>query len=384
MPLPRRFTKRQWLIIAGLCTLFGGLIWWIVQPREEKKPVNPPVPVKLATVEARDVPQFLTGIGNVESKASVVIRAQVDGQLMAVHFTEGQQVKQGALLAEIDDRPLKAELAQLKAQAASTRAELVTAQADAARYANLLKEDAIARQLVDQQKAKAAQLQAALEAALANAQAAEVRLSYTKITSPVSGRVGIKRVDPGNIVRAADAEGIVTVAQIDPIDVVFTLPQGALPQLQSAEGSKPVEAFDKQGGTVLATGTLSTIDNQVDAASGTIRLKAEFANAEGKLWPGQLVVARLQAALLRQALVVPVSAVQRNVEGTFVYVAQGDAVQRKPITVGFEDTAIAVITEGLNVGEEVVIDGQSRLKADSKIRRADARSQDSQPAKSAP
>ncbi|OGT84495.1 MAG: hypothetical protein A3H91_12735 [Gammaproteobacteria bacterium RIFCSPLOWO2_02_FULL_61_13] len=361
-------------IIAGmvLLGLAGAGLWWFLDNAgATPTPVaESTIPVVVKRAEVRDVPEFALGIGAVQSLHSVVIRAQVDGILNEVLFEEGQEVREGQLLARIDDRAIVAALEQTRAARNRNQVQLETAQSDLDRYQSLVRNRTIPQQTVDQQAALVAQLKAALAADDAAVAAAEVQLSFTRITSPVNGRTGLRRVDPGNLVRAADSGGIVSVTQIDPIAVVFSLPQDLLPRVQKlqAAGEDPaVNVYDRAGGTLLGKGRLLLIDNQIDATTGTMRLKAAFDNTGGALWPGQFVTAELSVGVHRQALVVNVAAVQRGLDQPYVYRVKGDTVEHVPIALGYEDEQVAVVTAGLVAGDLVVIDGQSRLKPGSRV-----------------
>ncbi|MFN3586672.1 MAG: efflux RND transporter periplasmic adaptor subunit, partial [Moraxellaceae bacterium] len=283
---------------------------------------------------------------------------------------DGERVRQGALLAQIDDRAIRARLAQANAARAQAAAQLQQAEQDLARYRALQTTSTIAEQAVAQQATRVAELKAALAAAEASVAAADTDLSHARITAPITGRAGLRRVDAGNQVRASDAGGIVTLTQVDPLAVVFSLPQEVLPRLhplKAASTPATVEVFARDGGEALATGRLETFDNSVDAASGTIRLKALFPGSAA-LWPGQFVSARLHAGVLEQALVVPASAVQRSRDGSFVWKVTGDKAQPVPVTVVHEGGGRAVIGEGLAEGDRVVTDGQLRLKPGARVK----------------
>ncbi len=357
----------KWIATAGI--IAGVAVWGLSGGKQQVVP-DATVPVKLASVEVKDVPYYIKGIGTVESLHGAEIRTQIDGELVAVHFTEGADVEKGTLLAEIDSRTIKAQLAQARAEKANAAAQLETAQQDAARYENLLKQNAIAKQAADQQVARVKQLQAQVDAANAAIESARVRLDYTKIVSPVSGRVGIRRIDPGNIVRTSDAQGIVKVTQIKPIAGIFSLPQAELPALQKAfsQGDVVVEAITRDGKEVIARGELQAIDSEINASSGTIRLKAMFPNDDEALWPGQLVALRLKADVRKDALVVPVRAVQIGAQGDSVFVVKGDVAEMVNVVRDFENEKEAVISEGLSAGDKVVVDGQVRLRSGSKIK----------------
>jgi RND family efflux transporter MFP subunit len=333
----------------------------------------PPVPVSVVTVEQKDVPQLAAGIGTVQSLHNVTLRPQVSGIVTEVLFQEGQLVKRGQLLARIDDRTILANLRQAEAEMARNQAQLKAAELDKSRYDNLLAEEAISRQTVEQQVALVEQLQAAIRANEATIAAQQVQLSFTKITSPVNGRVGLRRVDPGNLVQAGDAEGLVTVTQMDPISVIFTLPQELLGRVQGlglthGDSFAPVGAFDRDGGVLLAEGKLTTIDNQVDASTGTIRLRAEFANTQDKLWPGQFVTVRLQTGVSGNALVVPTRSVRQGLEGPFVFRVREHKAEVVAVQTGYSNDDITVITGGLAAGDNVVIDGHSRLTPNATVK----------------
>jgi RND family efflux transporter MFP subunit len=352
---------------AGLLLVVLAGTWWVVG-RQKSAPAAsapPKIPVTVERVEIENVPHITAGIGTVTSLHSVVLRSQVDGILTAVLFKEGQNVRKGDLLARIDDRAIVAAVAQAKAQKARNQAELHAARADLTRFQNLLREEAISRQAIDQQNAKVDQLRATIDANDATIAAEEVRLSLTRIVAPVTGRVGLRRIDAGNVVRAADPEGLVTVTQMDPIAVIFTLPQDLLgrvtPLLQNGGGA-PVTALDRDQGTEIAKGRLSMVDNQIDPQSGTIRVKAEFSNTEGRLWPGQFVTVRLQTGTTPRALVVSSRAVQRGLNGTYVFRIRGAKAEVVPVTVAVENAGRAVLSSGVTAGDQVVVDGQSRLK----------------------
>lgn len=364
-----RWARKLVLLLVPLSSAAGGGLGCSSESRAATGP--PAVPVLVEQVSRRDVPHSLRGIGTVQSLHSVVIRPQVDGLLTELAFKEGQLVNKGELLARIDDRAIVAEVAQARAEKARNEALLHAAKADLERYGNLVRDEAISRQTADQQKAQVEQLQATLLANEAMVVAAQVRLSYTRITSPVTGRVGLRRVDPGNVVRTSDTQGLVTVTQIDPIAVLFSLPQEALPRLQSllsdAAGA-PVTAFDRDGGTALAQGRLLMIDNQIDPTTGTISLKAEFPNAEGKLWPGQFVTVELKTGESQGATVVSARAVQRGLQGPFVFRVDDAKATVVPVTLGYADEQLAVVMSGVSPGETVVSDGHSRLKPGSTVK----------------
>jgi RND family efflux transporter MFP subunit len=298
----------------------------------------------------------------------VVIRPQVEGVLTRLLVKEGEWVKQGDLLATIDDRAIRASLEQAKAQLGQSQAQLKVAGVDLKRYQLLSTDNGVSRQTLDQQQALFNQLQATVLGNQAAIAAAQVQLSYTRILSPVTGRVGIRNVDEGNFLRVADAQGLFSVTQIDPIGVEFSLPQNMLPTLQGLLKAQPaavvqayLEGDGDSSGTLLAEGHLTLIDNQVAANTGTIRVKAEFANADARLWPGQLVTLKLQTALEQDALVVPPQVVQRGIDGHYVYRLVDNKVESVPVNVVYQDSTLNIIA-GVRKGDKLVSDGQSRLK----------------------
>ncbi len=341
----------------------------------------PPVVVTTAPVQARDVPNFRTGIGTVTAAQSVVVRTRVDGQLDRVGFVEGQDVKAGQLLAQLDPRTLRAQLGQVQAQRAKDAATLANARLDLQRYQTLIAEEASTQQQLDTQKALVAQLDATVRNDEAQIAYAQTQLSFTTILAPISGRVGARLVDPGNIVHAADANGLVVINEIDPISVVFTLPEDAFQDVNRALNETApktrgaprqplvVQAFPRSGSELLASGRLLLVNNQIDTASGTVQLKGSFANAAHTLWPGQYVNVRLVLGQRRGALTVPAAAVQRGSDGTYVYLvsADGKTVQPKPIQLALIQEGYAVVEKGLEAGQKVVVDGQYKLRPGSQI-----------------
>ncbi|WP_092410968.1 efflux RND transporter periplasmic adaptor subunit [Pseudomonas sp. NFACC02] len=364
--------KRNSVIaVAGLALLIAVGIGVSTRPAEKKVNVPAPVPVQVINVVEEDVPRYVTGIGSVLSLQSVVIRPQVDGILTRLFVKEGQQVKRGDLLATIDDRSIRAALEQAKAQLSQSQAQLDMAQVDLKRYKLLTVDNSISKQQYDQQQALVNQLKATVLGNQASINASQVQLSYTQIRSPVTGRVGIRNVDEGNFLRVSDAIGLFSVTQIDPVSVEFSLPQQMLPTLHELLASTtpaPVNAYLGEGatGTLLGEGKLSLIDNQVEAATGTIRAKATFDNAAEKLWPGQLVTVRIQTALDRNALKVPPQVVQRGIDQHYVYRVKGDKVEVVLVKVEYQDSDLMLIS-GVNVNDVLVSDGQSRLKNGSSI-----------------
>ncbi|MCJ0761923.1 efflux RND transporter periplasmic adaptor subunit [Variovorax terrae] len=334
-----------------------------------KPPAAPPPPVQVTTapVQQQDVPIYLAGIGNVTAMASVTVKARIDGQLERVGFTEGQDVKAGQMLARIDPRTLQAQLQQAQAQKLKDQAQLANARTDLQRYTTLITQDAATQQQLDTQKALVAQLDAAVKTDEAQINYAQVQLDFTTIAAPISGRVGARLVDPGNIVHAADANGLVVINQIDPIAVVFTLPEGAFQEINRALRASPqplaVEAYPREGRELLGQGKLILLNNQIDPTTGTVQLKGSFPNPSHTLWPGQFVNARLVLGTRSQALTVPAAAVQRSQGGLYVYVANADGTaQSLPVQVARIQDGLAIIDKGLSAGQHVVVDGQYKLK----------------------
>ncbi|SDH24061.1 RND family efflux transporter, MFP subunit [Pseudomonas flavescens] len=368
MPLSRT----SLLVVSVL--LLGALIGWWLHPTTAITDQAPgAVPVVVHEVTPADIPVLLRTLGRVRALNSVEIRAQVDATLVELPVAEGQQVRKGELLARLDDRSLRAALQQAEAERGVTRAELDIARVDLQRYQNLVRERASPAQTLDQQKALVARLQATLATREAAVTAAQVQLSYTRIQSPIDGRLGIRNVDVGSLLRANDTASLFSVVQTNPIDIEATLPQRRLPELQrllAAADRTPVQAFREEGGTLLGTGQLTLIDNRVALDTGTLRFKARFDNAGEQLWPDQSVVVTLQTDLLAQALSVPLEAIRQRTEGTFVWRLQGDKVQPAAVKVLHEDEQRAVV-EGLAAGDRIVIDGQSRLRPGVTVRRVE-------------
>ena len=330
-----------------------------------------PTPVVAATVRNESLDVRLTALGTVIPRNSVVVRTRVDGPLLKVYFKEGQQVKAGELLAEIDPLPLQAALTQVAGQLARDQALLQNAQIDLQRYQDLMATDSIAKQQMDTQAATVRQYQGTVATDRGQVEAARLQLSYTRILAPLSGQVGLRLVDPGNIVKAGDANGLVTITQMDPITVVAAIPEGSVAALRSRmkEGSEvPVEAWDSGMKAMLAKGRLLSTDNSIDTTTGTLKLKAEFANPNGVLFPNQFVNVRVLIGQDSNAVVVRQSAIQRGAQGIYAYVIKDDStVTVRVITLGTVDGERVAVTSGLAAGERVVVDGADKLREGAKV-----------------
>jgi len=359
---------RIFIVVVVIVAVAG---WFLTRPGAAKISAPTAIPVRVINVVKEDVPRYVSGIGSVLSLHSVIVRPQVDGVLTKLLVKEGQQVKVGDLLATIDDRSIRATLAQAQAQLAQSQAQLDVAQLDLKRYRLLTTDNSISKQTFDQQQALVHQLEATAQGNQASINATQVQLSYTQIRSPVTGRVGIRNVDEGNFLRVSDTDGLFSVTQIDPVSVEFSLPQQMLPTLQGlVHASTPavVNAYigDGENGTLLGQGRLTLIDNQVAANTGTIRAKAEFSNPDEKLWPGQLVTIRIQTAVDRDALKVPPQVVQRGIDNHFAYRVNDGKVEVVPVEVLYQDSDMTLI-KGPKAGDVLVSDGQSRLKPGSSV-----------------
>jgi multidrug efflux system membrane fusion protein len=334
-------------------------------------PTAPGVPVTAGTVAAADVPVFLNALGTVQAYNMVTIKSRVDGQIVKVAFNEGQDAKAGAPLIQIDPRPFQAALDQAIATREKDQAQLVSAQADLARWAELLATGAKSRQTYDQQKALVGQLQASIKADEAQIETARLNLSYADIRAPIDGRLGIRMVDAGNMVRATDATGLITISQLKPIFVSFTVPQEHLHKIheKQAGGDLTVLAYGGDNKTQLSEGKLTVIDNAIDQPTGTIRLKGTFANTDERLWPGEFVNVRLILSVHKAAPTVPAQTVQDGPNGRYAYIIKEDnTVERRTVEVSAVQDGIAVITKGLSIGDRVVVDGQYRLTNGARVK----------------
>ena len=329
--------------------------------------------VDSAVVSRTDVPIYLDGLGTVQAFNTATITARIDGALERVEFTEGQMVQKGALLAQIDSRPAQAALDQALAVQARDAANLAGAQRDMDRYEALIPQNLVSRQQLDAQRSLVDQLKAQVQVDRATIDNARTQLDYTRITSPISGRTGLRLVDPGNIVHASDTRGIVVVTQIQPISILFTLPEDALPTVGQAlaAGAVQVTALSRDGKSALDTGSLALIDNQIDATTGTMRLKATFPNVHNTLWPGQFVNTRVLVQHQRNALTVPNAAIQHGPNGPFTYVIKADStVEARALTLGAQAGDLTVVSTGLAPGEQVVTSNQYRLQPGAHVHSA--------------
>ncbi len=376
--LAEEHAVKRGIIIAlpvVLVIVAGGSYWYVkdvirpVAPAAEPAPTA--VPVVASAVTGKDVPIYLRGIGTVQAYNTDTVRSQIQGQIIKIAFTEGQEVKAGDLLAQIDPRPYEAQIEQLTANRDRDQAHLENAQANLARDNQLGEKGFATAQAIETQKSQVAQLKAAVEADQAQIDQAKVQLSYTRLTSAIAGITGVRQIDVGNVIHPTDPNGLVVVTQIEPISLLFTLPQTDLPaiQEQQAKGPMKVIAYSQDNKTKLDEGKLLLVNNEIAQATGTVELKAEFPNREHKLWPGQLVNARLLIETRKDALTVAGSAVQQGQNGSYVYVVTPkQTAELRPVHVAQISDGRALIDEGLKAGDVVVIDGQYRLKDGSLVK----------------
>jgi membrane fusion protein, multidrug efflux system len=369
--------KQLWMYVPLALVLSGAAYWYLGYPLPAPtaaapgaSAAAPAIPVIATTAESQNVSDYLSGLGTVQAFNRVTIHVRVDGELQDISFTEGQFVHAGDVLARIDPRPYQAALDQTKAKKAQDQALLISAQKDLVRAKTLIDKNFQTQQVVDQTQARVDQLIATIDADQAMIENAETQLSYTTIVSPLDGRMGIRLIDKGNLVHAGDPVGLVVITQVQPIAVIFSLPQDYLQNITAAmkQGGLKVTAYSRDNTTKLGEGTLLLIDNQIDAATGTLRLKASFPNPDDALWPGQFVNARLELAMRRGAVAVPAQVIQRGPNNLYAYVIRQDqTVERRTVKAGPVRDGLAVIESGLTNGERVVVDGQFKLRPGAKV-----------------
>jgi multidrug efflux system membrane fusion protein len=373
-------------VVAGVVVL-GLIFWWGLRGAQGDRGADAgasgrgagpgrgkggaqTVPVAIATAERRDVPVYLTGLGTVTAVNTVTIKSRVDGQIVGLPFREGQDVHKGDLLVVIDPRPFEVQVRQSESNLAKDRALLADARANLARFEDLFRQGIVSQQQLDTQRAQTHQLEGAAGVDQGQLDNARLQLTYSRITAPIDGRIGLRQVDVGNMVHANDQNGILVITQLDPMGVVFTLPEDNLQQVarRMRAGTLAAEAYSRDDRTKLATGTLVTMDNQIDTQTGTGRLKAVFANTDRALWPNQFVNVRLRLEVRKDQTVVPAAALQRGAQGTFAYVVKPDqTVENRAIKVSLVQGDWASIDQGVAPGDVVVTDGQEKLQSGSKV-----------------
>jgi membrane fusion protein, multidrug efflux system len=402
---PKGSAARKWIVLLVIVAVVGAAVWKIRRNAQEQDSVQQimaaqadrPTPVQVSAVQQRTMPIFLTALGTVTAYNTVTIKSRVDGQLMQVPVSEGQAVQQGQTLALIDPKPYQAALEQAQGQLVKDQANAENARAEASRYKSLLDAGVVSKESQQAQASTAGQAEGSLAADKAAIQAAKVNLDYTKIVSPINGVVGLRQVDPGNIVHANDANGLLVVTQLRPISVIFTLPEDQLPEvLKRTRGGQrlAVEAFDRAASTHLASGSLLTVDNQIDTTTGTVKAKAVFDNEDGALFPNQFVNIRLILQERQNAIVIPAAALQTGTQGNFVYLLKqgqppADLLEKKShddkpqldlpenqsnyyveaqtVNVELTEGTQVILNGGVKPGDQIVVDGQEKLKNGSKV-----------------
>ena len=362
-----------WLWIFVILLIVGGLAIYRMRSSSQlasKDSAGEPISVGVTTVQKRDMPYYLTGLGSVTAFNTVTVRPRVEGQIMTVHFQEGQFVHAGDLLAEIDPRPYQVALDQAQGQLAKDTASQNDAKANLERYRQLWQQGVIPRQQLDSQQATVGQFDGAIQSDKAQIDNEKLQLTYCRIAAPIDGRVGLRLVDSGNIVHPTDATGMLVITQVRPIAVIFTLPEDNLPQVVAEMRSKQlaVDAYSRDNNTKIATGKLLTIDNQIDQTTGTIKLKAQFENPDLSLWPNQFVNVRLFLDTRQNAIVVSSAAIQKGAQGAFVYVVDANnEAQVRQVQVDFTEGNVSVVSKGLSAGETVVVDGADKIQPGSQV-----------------
>jgi multidrug efflux system membrane fusion protein len=385
--------RRPWLWVLVIGAMAAGVYGYRNRSQAPAAAANQrqasaaSVPVIAAAVESRDVPVYLRGLGSVTAFNTVTVKSRVDGQILQVAFREGQFVKEGDLLVQIDPRPFQVALDQAQGQLAKDEAQLTSAKLDLARDQKLVQEGVFSQQQFDQQTAAVGQIEGAIQSDKAQIDNQKLQLTYCRITAPLSGRIGLRLADQGNIVHASDQTGLAVITQVQPIAVLFTIPEDSLPAVtrQMREGELRAEAYGRDDQTRLAVGKLLTIDNTIDQSTGTIRLKAQFENSDLQLWPNQFVNIRLLLSMKKGAIYVPTAAIQRGQQGTFVYVVKPDShAEVRQVQVDFTEGNGTVISGGLAAGEQVVVDGQDKLQGNTKVELRPGGNGSSKPSSGAP
>lgn len=380
--------KKTLIVLALIAVAAGGYYGWQrhAQPQSSSQSDAPAprggkgggdsarrplAPVQAATATSQSVPHYLSGLGTVTAANTATVRSRVNGDLLAIHFTEGQQVKAGELLAEVDPRPYQVALTQAQGQLAKDQATLANARRDLARFEKLAKTSLVSQQELDTQRSLVSETLGTLKADEGSVASAQLNLTYSRITAPIAGRVGLKQVDVGNYVTSGDTTGIVVITQTHPIDVVFTLAENSISSILKAQKSGEsllVEAWDRSNQNLIASGKLLSLDNQIDVTTGTIKIKARFDNQDDTLFPNQFVNVRLKVNTLQDAIVIPPAALQMGNEGNFVWVVNSDnKVSKKSVIAGLQDSEKVVVSAGLEAGERVVTDGLDRLTEGAKV-----------------